>query len=70
MLKRVLVAALLFILLVLIWHLPVLLRIFRSKGAIGIGFVRGSLIENVFRIFILLLIGMLSFWLSGKLVNR
>ena len=47
---------------------PSLVRMYRSHVT-GFAIVMGSPAENVVRILVLLLLGLLAYWLSGKLVR-
>ena len=73
MAERLIVACVIFFVLLVVLHLPVLIRIYRhmSKGSgTGIGLVMGSPLENVFRLVIVLILATLAYWLSGKLLGR
>ena len=72
MLRRALLTCLIFFVLLFLLMLPVLIRIYvrmSRGGATGIGFVRGSLTENLFRVVVLLILAMLAYWLSGKFLR-
>jgi hypothetical protein len=72
MTKRLVVATLVFsgsvILLFSLQVGPTLLRMYRGRVT-GFAFVIGSPVENLARIVILLLLALLAYWLSGKLVK-
>lgn len=70
--KRLAIGFLLFVVLILLWHAPALIIIYRSVSngrASGIGFVAGSPVENIVRILILLFLGVIAYWISGKLIK-
>ena len=72
MLKRLLVAAAVFFALVLVWHMPTIIimyRTFSRERVFGFAFVLGSPLENVVRVVILLLSAMIAFWISGRLIK-
>jgi len=73
MAKRLIVTCVIFFVLVVMVHVPILIRILwhMSRGtATGIGFVVGSLTENVFRVVVLSILAALAYWLSGKLLRH
>ena len=72
MLKRLLVAFPIFFGLLILLLVPVFIRIYRAittEGMTGIGFSRGSLAENFFRLLVLLLLAIAAYWISGKLLR-
>ena len=72
MLKRLLVAWVIFFIALGLLMLPSLLSVYRgmAEGATGVAFVVGSAGENIFRIGGLLASLAIAYWLSGKLVRR
>jgi hypothetical protein len=69
--KRFLVAAVILLSSLGLWLLPTLIRLYRAverAEASGIGFVVGSVGENVLRLIVLLLLAALAWWISGKLL--
>jgi hypothetical protein len=72
MLKRLLLASVLFLILFGLLMLPSLLSVYRgmSQGATGIDLVAGSAGENIFRIGGLVVAVALACWLSGKLIRH
>jgi hypothetical protein len=71
-LKRLLLAALIFLGTIGILLVPALVAAYRAiakGGGTGIAFVVGSVAENVFRVVILLLLALLAWWISGKLIT-
>jgi hypothetical protein len=72
MLKRLIVASVIFLVEIAVLMLPILIGIYRGitrERATGIAFVLGSATENVFRIVVLLILAILAYWLSGRLVK-
>jgi hypothetical protein len=72
MLKRLLLASVIFVILLGLFMLPSLLSIYRgmSEGATGVALVTGSAGENVFRLGGLIASVALACWLSGKLIGN
>ena len=72
MLKRLLLASVLFFILFGLLMLPSLLSVYRgmSEGATGIALVAGSAGENIFRIGGLIVSAALAGWLSTKLIRH
>jgi hypothetical protein len=72
MLKRLLLASVLFLILFGLLMLPSLLSVYRgmSEGATGIALLAGSTGENIFRIGGLIVFAALAFWLSTKLIRH
>ena len=72
MLKRLLVAWVIFFIALGLLMLPSLLSVYRgmSEGATGVGLVVGSAGENIFRICGLVAAAALAYWLSGKLIRH
>jgi len=72
MLKRLLLASVLFLILFGLLMLPSLLSVYRgmSEGATGIALVAGSAGENIFRIGGLIVSAALAGWLSTKLIRH
>ena len=71
-LKRLLVAALIFLGSIGVLLVPALVAVYRAiakGGASGIGFVVGAMAENIFRLVVLLLLALLAWWIAGKLVT-
>jgi hypothetical protein len=72
MLKRLLVATVIFFVSLGLLMLPSLISIYRdiSEGrATGIAIVVGSAGENIYRIGILVVSAAFAYWLSGKLIR-
>jgi hypothetical protein len=70
--KRTAIAVALFVFFIaVLTGIPFLLPLRRisEARATGIGLVLGSPVENFVRLAILLLLGILTFWFSGKLVR-
>jgi hypothetical protein len=72
MLRRLVVAGAILLVSLALLMLPMLIAVYRGitrDGASGIGFVVGSLTENIVRIAVLLVLAIFSYWLSGKLLK-
>jgi hypothetical protein len=72
MVKRLLVSVPIFFVLLLLLLLPTIYRayrVFSREHVTGFGFVSGSPAENAFRILVLVLIALVAYWISGKLLR-
>jgi hypothetical protein len=72
MLRRLLVASVIFFISLGLFMLPSLITIYRgmSEGATGFAFVVGSAGENIFRVGSLIASAALAYWLSGRLIRH
>jgi hypothetical protein len=72
MLKRLLLASVIFFVLLGLALLPSLLSVYRgmSQGATGVALVTGSAGEDIFRIGGVIVSAALAYWLSRKLIRH
>lgn len=71
--KRLLVGFLIFLGLLFVLLVPTIVKAGRTMSReqiVGFGFVLGSPAENIVRVLILVLFGVLAYWVSGKLVTQ
>ena len=72
MLKRLLLASVIFFVLLGLLLLPSLLSVYRgmSRGATGVDLVTSSAGEDIFRVGGLIVSAALAHWLSGRLIRH